>query len=401
LSGIREMASRAARIKDPSRDRYQALALSSSWKVDVIRQAQAIVIGAGALGNEVSKNLAMMGVRRIVVIDRDTVEVANLSRSVFFREADHGRFKSDVLKERLRELNPEVEVIGLRGDIDEVLGLGLVRRMDMIFSCLDNRMARRSVNRMCQKLSKPWVDGSMENLLGDITAFLPDKGPCYECLLTQNDKEIIAAAVSCRGIALQNLSLGKVPTTSTMGSIIAGLQVQEALKLLHGETKGSLGGQRLVVNCEINDFYRTSGERKEDCEGHFRYGEIIEVPEWKSDAVTPQDIIARYEADTGRKGHLRLGREIVVGMRCQVCNTDNDSKEILHLLSLEKLLCPSCGSMRDLKTTNVVIGGETYASQTLAQLGLPPFDIFEVRGGGGASWYEITGDGGVLVDSLH
>lgn len=392
-----QTTSPAARIKDPSRDRYQSLALSSAWEFDVIRQAQALVVGAGALGNEVSKNLAMMGVRRIVVVDRDTVEVANLSRSVFFREVDHGRSKSDVLKERLRELNPDVDVIGLNGDIDQVLGLGLVRRMDMIFSCLDNRMARRALNRMCQKLAKPWVDGSMENLLGDVTAFLPDEGPCYECLLTRNDKQIIAQAVSCRGVALRNLSLGKVPTTSTMGSIISALQVQEALKLLHGSTKGSLGGKRLVVNCEINDFYRTSGERKEDCEGHFRFGEITEVPEWTSDKVSPQDILMRYEADTGGKGHLRLGREIVVTIRCPSCNADEQMGEPLTLVTLEKSLCPSCGAVRDLKTTNVVTGGEAYAHLPLARLGTPPFDILEVRGRQGSMWYELTGDGRALT----
>lgn len=386
----------AARIKDPSRDRYQALALSSVWEVDVIRQAQALVIGAGALGNEVSKNLAMMGVRRIVIVDRDTVEVANLSRSVFFREADHGRPKSDVLKERLHELNPDVDVIGLKGDINAVLGLGLVRRMDMIFSCLDNRLARRALNRMCQKLAKPWVDGSMENLLGDVTAFLPDEGPCYECLLTSNDKQIIAQAVSCSGVALRNLSLGKVPTTSTMGSIISALQVQEALKLLHGDTRGSLGGKRLVVNCEINDFYRTSGERKEDCEGHFRFGEILDAPAWTSDKVSPQDILARYEADTGVKGHLLLGREIVVTMCCPSCGTDEESGEPLSLMTLEKSLCPSCGTMRELKTTHVITGNEAYARRTLAQLGTPLFDILEVRGREGSRWYEITGDSSAL-----
>ncbi len=70
-------------IKDPAMDRYHSLALSSAWELAKIRQASALVVGAGALGNEVCKNLAMMGVALIVVLDRDTVEVANLSRSAF------------------------------------------------------------------------------------------------------------------------------------------------------------------------------------------------------------------------------------------------------------------------------------------------------------------------------
>ena len=86
-------------------------------------------------------------------------------------ESDHGRPKAEVIAERLREVNPDVEILPLNGDLDEILGLGLVRRMDMIFSCLDSRQARRSLNRMCEKLAKPWVDGSMENLLGEITVY--------------------------------------------------------------------------------------------------------------------------------------------------------------------------------------------------------------------------------------
>src|SRR4029077_9827904 len=118
--------------------------------------------------NEVCKNLAMMGVSLIVVLDRDTVETANLSRSVFFREKDHGRAKTEAIGERLRELNPDVEILKLTGDLDSELGLGLIRRMDVVFSCLDSRLARRSVNRMCGKVGKTWVDGAMEDLLGEV-----------------------------------------------------------------------------------------------------------------------------------------------------------------------------------------------------------------------------------------
>src|SRR5262249_40310751 len=163
------------RIKDPSKDRYRSLAISSVWELPRIRAANALVVGAGALGNEVAKNLAMMGVRSIAVLDKDTVEVANLSRSVFFRESDHGRPKTEVIQDRIRELNPDVEALTLTGDLNSVLGLGFLRRMDMIFSCLDSRIARRSLNRMCEKVGKSWVDGSMENLIGTVSVFTSGK----------------------------------------------------------------------------------------------------------------------------------------------------------------------------------------------------------------------------------
>lgn len=380
-----------ARIVDPTRDRYQSLAISSLWQMDIVRQASALIVGAGALGNEVAKNLVMMGVRLLVVIDRDKVEVANLTRSIFFREQDHGRSKATVLAERLKEVNPDVQVLALDGDIEQTIGLGLARRMDMIFSCLDNRLARRSLNRICEKLARPWVDGSMENLLGDVTVFRPGETACYECTLTSADREIIAEAVSCKGVALRNLSQGKVPTVSTMGSIISALQVQEAMKLLHHDSSGSLGN-RLVVNCANNDIYQTRIDRKEECQGHFRLGEITNVPEWRRTEISPRTIIERFERDTGESGHLRLGKEIVLSLQCPKCGDLQALGEPLHLLTLDKLVCPQCGNERTPKTTNRIEGTESYAGLSLEQLGVPKLEILEVRGAGTIKWYEITGD---------
>jgi adenylyltransferase/sulfurtransferase len=380
------------KIVDHTKDRYHSLALSSIWDLSKIRHARALVVGAGALGNEVSKNLAMMGVRSIAVLDRDTVEVANLSRSIFFRESDHGRPKAEILAARLRELNPDVEVLPLNGDLDEVLGLGLLRRMDMIFSCLDSRLARRSLNRMCEKLAKPWVDGAMENLLGDVTVFMPDQGPCYECNLTRLEKEIISDVASCRVIAVKNIALGKVPTTSTMGSIIGALQVQEGVKILHGDFKRALIGKRLVVNSEANDIYVTRFERKEECAGHFRFGEVTNEPAFSASSTTPNDILARYRADTATDGLLALGREIVTEVFCPDCGTPEFLARPVRVLTEAQVQCPACGKLRNVKTARVVGGSEPYASFPLSRLSVPQLDILEVRGAGGPRWYELTGD---------
>jgi adenylyltransferase/sulfurtransferase len=377
---------------DHTKDRYYSLSLSSVWDLSILRQARALVVGAGALGNEVAKNLAMMGVRLVAILDRDTVEVANLSRSIFFRESDHGRPKADVLAERLREVNPDVEVLPLTGDLDEVLGLGLLRRMDMVFSCLDSRLARRTLNRMCEKIAKPWVDGAMENLLGEVTVFMPDAGPCYECGLTQLEREIISEVASCRVIAVKNLALGKVPTTSTMGSIIAAMQVQEGVKLLHGDFKRALIGRRLVVNSEANDIYMTTFQRKDECEGHFRFGGITEAPRFTAAGSTANDILERYHLDTGAQGQLALGREIVTRVDCPNCATTEFVARPVRVLSDDRVRCPSCQTVRTVRTARSVSGGEPYAGLSLSSLAIPRFDVLEVRGEAGPRWYELSGD---------
>lgn len=381
------------RINDVTRDRYHALAISSVWRLDAVRELRALVVGAGALGNEVAKNLAMMGVKLIVVLDRDKVEVSNLTRSVFFRESDHGRPKSEVMAAQLRALNPDVEVLPLVGSVDEVLGLGLLRRADVIFSCLDNRLARRGVNRMCQKLAKPWVDGSMENLLGDVTVFMPDDGPCYECTLTRGERETLAQAVlPCGVIAHRNISLNRIPTISTMGSIIGALQVQEALRVVHGDEGAAELSKKIVVNCNTNDIYVTHAPRREPCDGHFRYGEVTEVAGWGVESTSAADILEHFRAETGAAGHLRLGRDIVIGLDCTNCGAKEDVGEPVTVLSVERARCAKCGEVREPVTEKVVRGDEPYAAWPLSRLGIPRLDILEVRGGGGKVWYEFTGD---------
>jgi DNA-binding transcriptional regulator YhcF (GntR family) len=147
-------------------DRLGTFDLISWWERERVRSAKVLVVGAGALGNEVIKNLTLMGVGHIFLVDFDEVEAANLSRSVFFRESDTGRPKAEVVAARAKTLNPDVHLQYLQGDVTAQLGLGVVRRMDVVISCLDNREARLAVNRFCYWMGKPMVDGAIQELLG-------------------------------------------------------------------------------------------------------------------------------------------------------------------------------------------------------------------------------------------
>src|SRR5205823_2137802 len=98
-------------------DRYSRLRLIGWWDQERLRAARILVVGAGALGNEVLKNLALVGVGRIWVVDFDTVEQSNLTRSILFREADHGRGKALAAAEALRKINPDVQVTPICGNV--------------------------------------------------------------------------------------------------------------------------------------------------------------------------------------------------------------------------------------------------------------------------------------------
>ena len=173
-------------IIDFKTDRYGSLKLIDWFDINTIRNARVLVIGAGAIGNEVLKNLALLGIGNICIFDRDTIEMSNLTRSILFRAEDCDRLKAETAAFRLKEINPDVNVLWKNGDIRFDLGLGLIRRMDVVIGCLDNREARLKMNKDCFRIGKPWVDAGIGQLNGQVCVYRSGEGACYECSFTQD-----------------------------------------------------------------------------------------------------------------------------------------------------------------------------------------------------------------------
>src|SRR4051812_41735325 len=152
-------------------DRYARHRLIDGWDQDRLSQAAVMVAGAGAIGNEVIKLLALLGFGHILIVDFDTVEISNLTRSPLFRESDIGRPKSEVAAVRAREINPQIVVRALQGDLEYDVGLGIVRSMDLVIGCLDSLDARLALNRACQRTRTPWLNGAIEVMVGEVSLF--------------------------------------------------------------------------------------------------------------------------------------------------------------------------------------------------------------------------------------
>ena len=197
------------------------------------------------------------------MIDFDTVQESNLTRSVLFRSQHAGQSKATVIAQTAGELNPDCNIVPIHGDVLTDIGLGLVRQQDVVIGCLDNREARLWVNRMCWKADTPWIDGGIQEINGVTKVFVPGDGPCYECTMTENDYRLISLRYSCPLLRQEDIQQGKVPTAPTIASIVGGLQVQEALKLLHGLPTDE--GAAMIFNGAANNFYKTKFVPKEDC----------------------------------------------------------------------------------------------------------------------------------------
>ncbi len=127
-------------------DRFARFRLISWWDQERLATARVLVIGAGALGNEILKDLALLGVGHVFVADRDRIENSNLSRSILFRERDCGRPKAEVAAEKTAEIYGAIQVQPFVGNIVHDLGLGVYRWADVILGGLDNREARVAIN---------------------------------------------------------------------------------------------------------------------------------------------------------------------------------------------------------------------------------------------------------------
>jgi adenylyltransferase/sulfurtransferase len=359
-------------------DRYSRLRLIAWWDQERLRRAQVLVVGAGALGNEVLKNLALLGTGHVVVVDCDHVDLSNLSRSVLFRPQDRGQPKAVVAARAVRDLNPDVRVTALPENVLTGVGLGWFRDADVVIGCLDNREARLWVNRACWKLSKPWIDGGIQELNGVVQVFTPPDKACYECGMTEMDYRLIQLRHSCPLLRREDLLSGKVSTAPTIAAVIGGLQTQEALKLLHGLPVA--GGEALVFNGAANTSYRTQLPYREDCLSHDPLPPLVELP-LSAGRDTAQQLFAaaREYLPTGAL-RLLLDRDLVVSLECRRCNTTVPVLRALPLVGVHDGLCATCGDWARPVLVHAVAAESELAGERLATLGVPPYDIVRVAG---------------------
>jgi adenylyltransferase/sulfurtransferase len=256
--------------------RYHRQELITWWDQSKLSSSKVLVVGAGAIGNEVVKNLALVGVGSIFVCDMDTIENSNLARCVFFRGEDQGSYKAEILAKRASELNPEIEIRGFSKSVQR-LGAGFLHQFDLVIGALDNREARAWVNQVSRKLGIPWIDGAIEGLRGIVRMF-DTSGPCYDCTLTEADYVAMSHRRSCTLLAPEEIISGKTPTNATTASIVAGVQVQEAIKYLVGKPEMlSLVGSCWVFVGDSMTSYVIKYQEGEDCLAHDKYEEIIDL----------------------------------------------------------------------------------------------------------------------------
>ena len=384
--------------------------LLSWFKKDKVKNARVLVAGAGALGNEVVKDLALFGVGHIYVVDFDQIEISNLTRSVLFREEDayNHSYKAEIVAKRAREINPQIKVTPIVGNLFSEVGFGLYCAVDVVIGCLDSRIARYLLNRLCMRAGKTWIDGSIENLTGAVKVYSPGIN-CYECGLSREEFNHIMLRTGCADVVRAQTSAGRVATTPISASIIGAMQVQEAMKIIHldsdnGTQFKTLQGKMLHYEGMTNsmNIYRFSSWKK-NCPAHERWDNIIKGPDLSAtmsvkDTINALKTLLNVKAlDINMRNNKFIDKIV----------SDKPEKEF-EVMIPESKLDAYINSNPELKKLSYrtlfhksfyenIDEDFPYQELTLQQIGIPLFDVMQVATEKGQYYVELTGDSHLYI----
>lgn len=210
-------------MDDRELERYSRQMILPDWGAEgqlALRDATALVVGAGGLGSPAAMYLAAAGTGKLVIVDDDAVELVNLQRQILHGESDLGRPKIESGADRLRDLNPLVRIETVREHLSAENAGSLVGNADIVLDGSDNFETRYAVNAACVSKSKPLVTGSVIRWEGQVTVLRPDReGPCYACLFPPEAEDREEACAEAGIVA-------------PLPGIIGAIQALEAMKVI-------------------------------------------------------------------------------------------------------------------------------------------------------------------------
>lgn len=272
-----------------------------------LRSASVLLIGTGGLGSPVALYLAASGIGRIGLVDFDVVDWTNLQRQIIHGTADVGRPKLHSARDRIRDTNPDVEVVLYETAIDSSNALDIMADYDVIIDGTDNFPTRYLTNDACVLLGKPNVYGSIFRFEGQASVFYAQEGPCYRCLFPEPPPPGLVPSCAEGGV------LGVLP------GVVGTIQATEAIKLVLGEGAPLIGRLLLydALAMTFEEFQLTKNPNCLVCGENPTVTELIDYvrfcgldpadalePEWE---ITPAELKAGI--DSGEKVVLLDVRE--------------------------------------------------------------------------------------------
>jgi adenylyltransferase/sulfurtransferase len=233
-----------------------------------------LIIGTGGLGSPVALYLAAAGVGRIGLVDFDVVDSSNLQRQIIHGNGRVGTLKVESARERLRDLNPEIQVDIYNEPFTSENAMRIAHDYDLVVDGSDNFPTRYLVNDLCVLTGKPDVFGSIYRFDGQASVFYAKEGPCYRCLFPEPPPPGMVPSCAEGGV------LGVLP--GTIGTI----QATEAIKLLLG-IGSSLAGRLVLYNALDMSFDMIKLKKNPNCKVCGAHPDITELIDYDAFCGVP------------------------------------------------------------------------------------------------------------------
>ncbi|MEO0725529.1 MAG: ThiF family adenylyltransferase [Bacteroidota bacterium] len=326
-----------------SADKYliRQLAAIGESTGERIKALSILLVGSGAAGNEISKNLALMGFGKITIVDFDHIEDSNLSRTTLFRKEDIGKSKAEVAAERLHELvlHESPQIVGLHGNIMTEMGKRLFKSHDVVICCVDTLKARAYINDWCVVFGTPFFEIGFQGFNADIT-FINPQGPDRANLRDLiGYKNFGEKRNSCSGLIIEDEQLEHIPTIQSTSAIAGGLLCGELIRFLQGESK--LEGKTLKYygTSHILDVFTIRPSEKPPFL-HLKREDIHEAP--YGNEISVRELLTWANETHQGDYRLRFPSPFVQEWRCGPCGLERFPQKFKDVIYHQDLSCENC-----------------------------------------------------------
>ena len=277
--------------------------------------ASATLIGLGNIGSALAQLVARMpGISAITLVDPDVYSESNLSTQAIDGAAS-GKPKVAVQAALISAINPQISVEPIQDRVENVPLA--VLRSSVLISCVDNRRARQTINRIAWRCGSPWIDAAVDApSLVRVNTYMPGKSACAECGWTEISYELLEQDYACD--VGSEISVPATAAPAELGTLAASLQATELRKLLSGTTNGApLVGAQVMLDTATHARHLSRFERNEQCRFNHESWEI-EISELEPRASTLADVFDAVDAGPGSA--LRLeGHTFATFLDCVAC----------------------------------------------------------------------------------
>lgn len=350
-------------------ERYARHEQILEWNQAKLGDSQVIIVGMGALGNEVARILTMAGVGKFILYDHDVVEESNLSRTFLFRERHIGKLKVEAAEEILYDINPEINIQTCPYKFSQGLGLATIRDSSLVISCLDSKSSRMWLSARCNMVKAPMVDGGTHPWGGEVRPYLNQNGACYGCGMSLKERSVMDMSQSCLNNMEDETVGSAIPSTALVGSWMGNIAVRFLMNLPVTQNIISIDGIKGTTSM-------IEMKKTDECPFHTYIENVVKVNVGSKNTLGElRKVIPNGSIPIATEAFQKR-------FECSKCGFSEEKWQV------KQNLCPICKF--PVKSSTKFDMDSVPDDVILGSIGIPSMEIIAVRTKDGYIWVELN-----------